>query len=104
MTDVLVSLDMFPALVQLPHGGTIEPARVIVSNLGLLVLIGGTGGPQEYFVRDRVISLSGSRLAGYQIQIDDGMVVSYQAPGCGCGTSLRGFDPFPGMNRVQVPA
>jgi hypothetical protein len=100
--DVAVSLDMMPALVRFPHGGTIDPARIFVSNRGVLVVVASGSGVSAIFERPSFLSLSGSRLAGYDIQVDDGIVTAWQGKGCNCGNVLSGYDPWPGERRIAV--
>ena len=97
----LVQLDVYPARVRLPHGGTVEPARVIVADSVLSVWISSTGTPRVFFTRP-ALSVEGSRMSGYGIQVEDGVVVVARADGCACGDTLRSFDPFGGKTPTVV--
>jgi hypothetical protein len=100
--DVAVSLDMYPALVRFPHGGTLDPVRVIASDRGLLVLVASGSGVSVVFERPQFFSLAGSRLAGYDIQVEDGIVTAWQGRGCCGAANLGSYDPWPGERRVAV--
>lgn len=100
MAYVTVSLDMFPVRVQIPRGGSVEPARVIVADDVLSVWTSSTGGPSVFFTRP-ALSVEGSRMTGYAVGIEEGVVVATKIQGCGCGNALKSFNPF-GEDTVRV--
>lgn len=96
---MVITLDLFPALVATPYGARYDQARVIIANDELMILIAGAGGVTEVY-RKPVASFEGNRIAGYSILTADGRFIANSAGGCGCGNILKSYNPFEGMTRL----
>lgn len=90
-----MQLDVFPARVRYPHGGSVSPARAIVSDGVLRVWVGSSGDPRVEYQREAT-SVEGSRILGYAVDTEDGVVTIVKDLGCPCGSRLKTFDPFDG--------
>ncbi len=97
-----VRLDLFPAEVMVA-GTRYSPSRAIVTDDAIHVYMDATNGPAEVFTA-RMDDFQGRRTIGYTVITDDGEQISVsRASGCGCGSRLRGFNPFAGTPQIQSP-
>ena len=101
MTDV-IRLDLFPATVVEHAPGdetptTRDKCRVFVTNDAVYVYQDAYGGPQVV-IEGPLYDFSGNNKVGWSAQIDDGPLLDIsRSRGCGCGSLLRGINPFPGV-------
>jgi hypothetical protein len=100
MTEALILLDAFPTIGYTPDGGRYEPARTVVYNdiVQVWTVPMGTADPVVVYEAP-ALSVTGNRLAGFEILTPDGIVRAINAGGCGCGSKLKTFDPFLGATR-----
>lgn len=97
-----IRLDLFPAEV-LVSGERYTPSRCIVTDDAVHVYMDATGGPAEVYTA-RMDDFSGRRTIGYSVTTADGEEIAIaRAKGCGCGSRLRGFNPFLGVPQIQSP-
>lgn len=100
MAVVSIVLDHFPAIAYTPDGGKYEPSRVVVVDGKVQVWFIRNNGEPEVVYESSELSMSGNRLAGFDIQTPDGIVKAIRAGGCGCGSKLKSFDPYDGATRT----
>lgn len=102
MPAVQVALDLYPATVKLPDGSSLSNARTIVADGKLLVYVMSGGMPFLHF-EQAVVEIGGKQPTGwYQIQTEAGSAELRKLGGCGCGSRLKTFNPFPGRTRTRV--
>lgn len=71
--------------------------RTIVTDDEVFVYQDDTNGPSLFF-HDRLEDFSGSATEGWTAETTDGYTVSIiRSSGCGCGSRLKGYNPFPGV-------
>lgn len=101
MTD-FIRLDLFPATVIEHQTGdeipvTYDKCRVFVTNDEVRIYQDAYGGPQ-IVIDGPLFDFSGDNKVGWTAQIDGGPLLSIsRSRGCGCGSMLRGINPFPGV-------
>lgn len=96
-----IRLDLFPATVRVGEK-TYEPSRAIVADESVHVYMDSAQGPTEVYTA-RMDDFSGSRTVGYAVTTaDDDTVSISRASGCGCGSRLRGYRPFPGVPLIRT--
>lgn len=92
-------LDLFPAKI-LSEMGTFEPKheeyRVIVTDNYLYILDDTIDGPQAV-VKEPLMDFSGSNKEGYAVTTVNDVFRVERATNCGCGSRLRGVQPFAGV-------
>lgn len=98
-----IRLDLFPAQIIInSNEGVIAAvqgdARVIITNdMAYIFQDGPTGKPEAVF-GEYLEEFEGSNREGYTVTTATGNVlVVTRSKGCGCGSMLRGFFPFPGV-------
>lgn len=98
MTDPrFIRLDMFPAIVLIEGEPVLSNVRAIVTDTELVVFQDSYGGPAEVY-RGALADFTGSAKTGYSAEIDDGPTATItRSSGCGCGSLLRGFRPYPSV-------
>lgn len=102
MTDVVVSLDLFPCDAQLPDGSTTYMnVRVVVADGQLQLWRLTSGGPVVVFQRE-LLGWSGSVRTAYQLDTEDGPVIAGKTGGCACGAVLATADLFSGRRRINT--
>lgn len=98
-------LDVFPAVVAVPSplpsgagaGGFLDPTRVIITDERIYVYMDSMNGPQAV-IDETLYDFSGNNSLGWTVTSDEGTVYYVKrSSGCGCGSRLRGFRPFPGV-------
>lgn len=93
-------LDLFPAKVYAfneESSGNLATARVVVTNDEAFVFGDGPTGVEVKW-SGRLEDFTGDNKQGYTIVLHDGTTLQVaRSGGCGCGTRLRGFQPFPGV-------
>lgn len=96
-----IRLDLFPATVVV--GDTVySPSRAIVADESVHIYMDSAQGPVEVYTA-RLDDFSGSRTTGYVVIAADETLVSIgRANGCGCGSRLRGYRPFPGVPLIRT--
>lgn len=96
-----IRLDLFPATVTVGEQ-VLTPARAVVTDDAVHVYMDSRNGPEDRYTA-RLADFDGARNIGYIAETDDGEKVHIQrASGCGCGSRLRGFKPFPGVPIVRT--
>lgn len=108
-SPVQCRLDLYPASLTLTReeDGLTEAyqdVRVIITADRIYGFRDGTGGegPVE-FMNERLASIDGRNSTGYTVTLaDDRVAFMRRSTGCGCGSRLRGFRPFP-QGLVQGP-
>lgn len=100
--SVQISLDVYPARVTLASGAVVDRARVFIANGDLLVYIMNNGTPTEYYKRAVISTEGSSPMSGINVQVEDGIVAVKKAGGCGCGSRLKTYNPWPGETRALV--
>lgn len=96
-----IRLDLFPADVIEHVTGEDDKVygkcRVFVTNDEVRVYQDAYGGPQVV-IGGPLYDFSGDNKVGWTATIDDGPTISIsRSRGCGCGSMLRGINPFPGV-------
>lgn len=91
---------LFPLSVEvLKDGNPIQmhlTTRTIVTDEEVYVYTDGANGPETVFV-DRLEDFTGNATEGWTVETSDGYTLSIKrTEGCGCGSRLKGFNPFPG--------
>lgn len=72
-------------------------SRVFVTDDEIISYVDGNSGPEVFF-QDRLEDFSGDAVNGWTAQTSDGYTVNItRSTGCGCGSRLKGFNPFPGV-------
>ena len=97
-----IRLDLFPAFLQgdtLPDtlpGGVIDGKRVIITDTYVLVFSDGPTGP--YLQHTWALNdISGRHTTGWEVTTEEHTFRVNRSTGCGCGSRLRGFFPYPGL-------
>lgn len=71
--------------------------RAIVTDEAVFVYTDGVNGPETSFT-DRLEDFSGNATDGWTVNTTDGYTLSIKrSDGCGCGSRLKGYNPFPGV-------
>lgn len=102
-----IRLDLFPATVlmiieELPTSITDQDARVIVTNDMFYVLLEDQPGSAKILFSDYLEEFSGSNREGYAVTTANGSIfIITRANSCGCGNTLRGYFPFPGVPFIK---
>ncbi len=95
-TPVIARLDLYPANIVID--GTMYPnVRVILTADEIYAFRDGLNGegPTE-LLHDRMDDFEGRNTIGWTVQASSvGEVFFQRSTGCGCGSRLRGFRPFP---------
>jgi len=94
---VVARLDLYPANLIL-DGVMYSDVRVVVTADTIYAWRDGYGGeaPVE-FLNERISDFDGRNTIGWTITLhDDRAVFLQRSSGCGCGSRLRGYRPFPG--------
>lgn len=97
-----IRLDLFPAQVfetSNPHdiGLLGEELRAIVTNDYFYLFAEGTTGPKVIY-ENYLSEFDGNNKTGYILTTPDEKVFEIvRAKNCGCGSTLRGFFPYPGV-------
>ena len=95
-TPAYIRLDLFPAEVQGPNAPS-TLTRVIVTDTEYHFFVDTPDGPTSG-LSGALYDLEGRNTTGYTITSDDGSrYLVRRSGGCGCGSRLRGFRPFPGV-------
>lgn len=94
-----IRLDLFPASVTIGDKQYLR-SRAIVTDDSVHIYIDSPTGPEEIYSA-RLDDYSGNAGVGYTAETSTGdtVLMQYQA-GCGCGSRLRGFRPFPGVPQL----
>lgn len=97
-----IRLDLFPAQVyegSNPHdvGFIGDELRAIVTNDYFYLFSEGNTGPKIVY-ENYLSEFSGNNKEGYYLSTPDEKIFSIsRAKNCGCGSTLRGFFPYPGV-------
>ena len=93
---VVARIDIYPANLTL-SGVVHQNVRVIVTADTIYAWRDGTGGEGPVgFLDERISDFDGRNTTGWEATLHDGRVAFFQrSTGCGCGSRLRGFRPFP---------
>lgn len=97
-----VRLDLFPALLSGPDlpnpqlGGVLDSRRLIVTDQNVLVFSDSPTGP-ELTYNWVLVDITGNGTIGWTVETEDQTFLVRRSPGCGCGSRLRGFFPYPGV-------
>lgn len=100
-----IRLDLFPAFILKVTDDNLEnltkeDARVIVTNNMFYVLLEDQPGTAKILVEGYLEEFSGSNKEGYSVTTaDQSNFFITRSDGCGCGNTLRGFFPYPGVPR-----
>jgi hypothetical protein len=92
-----VSIDAFPARVTLPDGRLMSAIRVIESEGKILVYAEPANRAEEppLVWSSDLVSIEGSNGSGWTALTVDGVVNFRVEGGCGCGSRLKNWVPFP---------
>ena len=107
METVRVVFDVFPAQVTTPDA-VHRDARAILTEDGLLEVYSATTGlpnpgPGPYrVVQETALSHEGTADRRAVVQVASGSITVVPTRGCGCGSPLRSYDPWPGARIVKV--
>lgn len=91
---VYIRLDLFPASIP----GIAAVVRAVVTDAHYYFFVDSSSGPQVHTF-GVLKHFEGDNKVGYTV-IDDTTgesIVFRRSTGCGCGSRLRGFRPFPGV-------
>lgn len=98
-----IRVDLFPASVIVDGVTAYEPTRAIITDDSVIVYRDSSTGPEVAYSA-RLDDFSGRANIGYTALTSEGNSVQInRARGCGCGSRLRGFNPFPGVSHVSNP-
>ena len=89
-------IDLFPADITKPDGEVMGEVRVIVTNDRMYVLDDMVEGPQVV-LSEPLTEFGGSHKEGYTVATEEGTYAFSRSPKCGCGSRVRGVQPFPGV-------
>ncbi len=95
-SPIIARLDLYPANLTL-NGVLYQNVRVIPTADTIYAYREGTDGegPVE-FLNERISDFDGKNTIGWTATLHDGRQVFFQrSNGCGCGSRLRGYRPFP---------
>ena len=99
---VIARLDLVPAIVTIAPPGdvstqTLDGVRVILTADTVYIWQEDRrGGSPNLIFEERLADISGTPVRGYQVETDDGTVISFRrSTGCACGGRIRSFTPFP---------
>lgn len=78
--------------------------RAIVTDDEVYIYADDTHGPSVIF-NDRLEDFSGTAQNGWTALTSDGNTVNMtRSGGCGCGSRLKGYNPFPGLPFEKMPS
>lgn len=71
--------------------------RNVVTDDEIYVYTDSSEGPAVWFT-GRLDDFSGDATNGWTVETSEGQTVKFtRTTGCGCGSRLKGFNPFPGV-------
>lgn len=95
-----IRIDVFPARVTVSDGQLFDKCRAYVTEDTLYVYVDSASGPTIAY-EARLDDFSGSENTGWTALTDTGdTVIIAKTSGCGCGSRLRGFNAFRGVQRL----
>jgi hypothetical protein len=72
-------------------------ARTIVTDDEVFVYVDGAQGPEVFFT-DRLEDFEGNASDGWTVKTsEESSLTMTRSGGCGCGSRLKGYNPFPGI-------
>lgn len=72
-------------------------ARAFVTDDEVIVYVDDTNGPSVFY-NDRLEDFSGDATVGWTVLTSEEHTLHLKrSGGCGCGSRLKGFNPFPGV-------
>lgn len=78
--------------------------RGIVTDDEVLIYVDDANGPSVFFT-DRLEAFSGNAQTGWTAETTDEYTVTMlRSNGCGCGSRLKGYNPFPGIPFEKMPS
>lgn len=104
MDPILVLFDIFPARVTYEDGSRVDKTRVIISEDALYVFRDDPNGPGV--VADpavMLLSFTGGPLRGIELQTKAGLIQVVRSSGCGCGSRVKYYQPFPDRQMLLQP-
>lgn len=91
-----IRLSLFPASVQKDQTPlALSNVKAIVTDAYLFLATDSPTGPQ-FHTQEELISFEGNNKIGYTAVTPQGTYTISRSNGCGCGSRLRGFNPFRG--------
>ena len=103
-----IRFNLFPLAVDVTDkdGNLVQhhmTTRGIVTDDEVLIYIDDANGPSVFFT-DRLEDFSGTAKTGWVAKTTDEYTVTMErSSGCGCGSRLKGFNPFPGLPFEKMP-
>lgn len=73
-----------------------QNTRTVVTDDEVYVYVDDHSGPSIWFT-DRLEDFSGDATNGWTVETSDYTVKMKRSGGCGCGSRLKGYNPFPGL-------
>jgi hypothetical protein len=101
-----IRLDLFPAAileVSNPHTAELvsKDMRIIITDDMVYIFKEGMQGPEIHY-SSWLNEFTGSNREGYVVTTAAGQIFNVsRAANCGCGSTLRGYFPFPGVPFVS---
>lgn len=98
-----IRLDLFPASIAKNIENeavqiTNQDARVIVTNNMLYIFLEDQPGKPQIFFEDYLEEFSGNNREGFIVTTaNSSEFLITRANSCGCGSTLRGYFPYPGV-------
>ena len=94
-SPTLIRVHLFPAVLTLPDGRTIDPAKVIISDSKIWVYRNAVNGA-ELLMESLLDDLWGNVQHGYTVVVDGSRMDVKRSQHCGCGMgAFRSWMPFP---------
>lgn len=97
-----IRFNLFPLSIQVrnENGDVVVDelkSRTVVTDDEVIVYVDSPEGPRPVY-QERIDDFYGEAKLGWTVEISNGDVMSIRRnTGCGCGSRLRGFNPFPGV-------
>lgn len=97
-----IRFNLFPLLVRVKSPtdeilAEYPTTRTIVTDDEVIVYVDSSEGPRIAY-QERIDDFEGNAKIGWTVHVSDGNTVTVdRTSGCGCGSRLRGLNPFPGV-------
>lgn len=99
-----IKIDLFPAMITSPSnkvpGGFSNEFKIIVTD-NYFYVFGDLGTGPGPLIQQPLVSFDGSNKVGYTVVTEQDTFTFQRSTGCGCGSRLRGFNPFPGVPHIS---